>query len=61
VATTISIEVEPFGFGADVRIVPPTGGPGHDREHRSLPDARRYASLLSKATGWRLVDCAGDA
>ena len=58
---SIAIEVEPFGFGWDVRVLPPPVGIGHDREHRSIADARAYAATLSKATGWPVVDNIGDA
>ena len=59
-AHRIAIEIEPFGYGFDVRVLPPPIGIGHDREFRSAPDARSYAGSLAKATGWPVVDNIGD-
>ena len=53
---TNAIEVEPFGYGFDVRVIPAHFGIGRDREFRSCCDARRYAATLAKATGWPVVD-----
>jgi hypothetical protein len=55
----ITIELEPFGYGFDVRVLPPPAGIGHDREFRDLVEARSYAGTLSRATGWPIVDHAG--
>ncbi len=55
----ITIELEPFGFGYDVRVLPPPAGVGHDREFRVVGEAQAYAAQLSKATGWPVVDHAG--
>ena len=52
----IAIELEPFGYGFDVRVLPPPVGIGHDREFRDLAEARSYAATLSRATGWPIVD-----
>lgn len=60
VVRRIEIASEPFGRAIDVRVVPPTEGPGHDREHRSAADARRYAATLARATGWPVADMIGD-
>ena len=57
----IAIRPEPFGVGVDVMVEPPPTGVGHDREHRNVCDARRYADRLSKATGWPVVDHVGGA
>lgn len=55
----ITIELEPFGYGFDVRVLPPPAGVGHDREFRTITDAQAYAGQLSKAMGWPVVDHAG--
>ncbi|MFL0585833.1 hypothetical protein ACH0BU_04225 [Sphingomonas olei] len=55
----IAIELEPFGYGFDVRVLPPPIGIGHDREFRDVVEARSYAATLSRATGWPIVDRAG--
>ena len=55
----IAIEIEPFGFGFDVRVLPPPIGVGHDREFRETADARSYAATLARATGWPIVDNIG--
>jgi len=57
----ILIELEAFGYGFDVRVLPTPAGVGHDREFRTPDDARAYAATLAKATGWPVVDHAGDA
>lgn len=54
--TSIAVEVEPFGYGFDVRVAPAPVGVGHDREFRTIPEARSYAALLARATGWPVVD-----
>lgn len=58
-AHRIAIELEPFGYGFGVRVLPPPAGIGHDREFRDLVEARSYAGTLSRATGWPIVDHAG--
>jgi hypothetical protein len=60
-AHLIRIEREPFGCGYDVTVVPPPAGVGHDREFRTHTGATAYAAQLSKATGWQVLDHAGDA
>ena len=58
-APIIAIRPEPFGAGVDVMVEPPPAGVGHDREHRNICDARRYAERLSIATGWPVIDHVG--
>lgn len=59
--TSIEVQVEPFCYGFDVRVVPAPVGVGHDREFRTIPEARNYAALLARATGWPVIDNARDA
>lgn len=54
--TSIAVEIEPFGYGFDVRVVPAPVGVGHDREFRTKPEAACYAALLARATGWPVID-----
>lgn len=56
----ITIEVEPFGYGFDVRVLPPPAGVGHDREFRTIAEAQAYAGQLARATGWSVVDHSGE-
>lgn len=53
---SIAVEVEPFGYGFNVRVVPAPVGVGHDREFRTKPEADSYAALLGRATGWPVID-----
>jgi hypothetical protein len=58
----IVIQTEIFGAAVEVRIRPVPGGPGHDREFRTVAAAREYACRLAAATGWGVVDlCDGEA
>ena len=53
-ATTIVVNVEPFGFA--VEVLPPPAGVGHDAEFNCLTPAREYANRLHLAHGWQLID-----
>jgi hypothetical protein len=55
-AHQIVIRWEVFGAAIEVIISPTPAGVGHDREFRSLSEARHYATELSAATGWRIAD-----
>jgi hypothetical protein len=60
---TIVVQHEIFGAAVEVLVKPTPTGIGHDREFRSLSEARHYAAELSAATGWRIADLVegGDA
>jgi hypothetical protein len=57
--TIVIVRREPFGFGWDVAVNPPQTV-GHDREFRTLPEARRYARYLASSMDWGIADLSGE-